>query len=518
MNLKTINNKRAVVYCRVSTKEQVDDGNSLVTQEKSCKEYALKNGYEIAKIFVERGESAKTANRTELQKMLAYCSNRKNPVSVIIVYKIDRLSRNTYDYGSLKVYFKKYGIAIKSVSENLENTPTGNLMETMLSGFAQFDNDVRAERCSGGMREAVREGRWVWLGPVGYKMTRVLGKATITQNEMAPLILKAFEMLSLGIYPVDEVLRVMTKEGLVFPSGKKIGKTYFHKIIRNKLYCGIMEKFGEVHKGKFEPIITENLFNQVQRVLKNNGHKTTQYKTDNPDFPLRKFVKNENGISLTGYWAKGRSEKYPYYRFISGDNHKKDEFTKKYCEFLDKYSFNTRTLEKLKTKLKEHLKKATGSETRDAQKMDERLVEIKQIQSSLIQKNVKGIINDELLKEQLAMLEKEIFDIQSSLISFRKTELNPDELIAFAEEFLLNPSAVWKKSDLETQTKLQRFEFPQGVVFSNGIFRTAKVACVFKAKEAFSASLSTVVDYSLEFSNQIMEELVYLGKILMERK
>jgi len=518
MNSKILNNKKAVIYCRVSTKEQVDEGNSLATQEKSCKEYALKNDYEITEIFIERGESAKTADRTELQKMLAYCSNKKNFISVIIVYKIDRLSRNTYDYGSLKVYFKKYGIAIKSVSENLENTPTGNLMETMLSGFAQFDNDVRAERCSGGMREAVREGRWVWLGPVGYKMTRVLGKATITQNEMAPLILKAFEMLSLGIYPVDEVLRVVTREGLVFPSGKKIGKTYFHKIIRNELYCGIMKKFGEVHKGRFEPIITEELFNQVQRVLSNNGHKTTQYKTDNPDFPLRKFVKTENGISLTGYWSKGRSGgKYPFYRFISAGNYRREDFTNWYCEFLDSYAYDTKTLEKLKVKLCEHLKKATGSDVRDAQKMDERLIEIKQIQSSLIQKNMKGIINDQLLKDQLDILEKEIFDIQSSLISYRKTELDPDELIAFAEEFLLNPSVVWRKSDLETQTKLQWFEFPQGVTFSDKIFQTAKVACIFKAKEAFDASLSTVVDYSTLFSNQIIEELVYLSNIFCKK-
>lgn len=494
MNLKIIDNKRAVIYCRVSTKEQVDDGNSLVTQEKSCKEYALKNEYEVAEVFIERGESAKTADRTELQKMLAYCSNKKNPISVIIVYKIDRLSRNTYDYGSLKVYFKKYGIAIKSVSENLENTPTGNLMETMLSGFAQFDNDVRAERCSGGMREAVREGRWVWRGPVGYKMTRVLGKATIEQNEMAPFMRKVFEMLSLGIYPVDEVLRVITKDGLAFPSGKKIGKTYFHKMIRNELYCGIMKKFGEVHKGRFEPIISEELFNQVQRVLNNNGHKTTQYKTDNPDFPLRKFIKNHEGVSLTGYWAKGRSDRYPYYRFISGDNHKKDDFTKKYCDFLDEYAYDTKTLQKLKIKLREHLKKATGSDVRDAQRMDERLIEIKQIQSSLIQKNMKGIINDELLKEQLDILDREIGNIQSSLVSYRKTELDSDELIAFAEEFLLSPSSVWKQSDLETQTKLQWFEFPEGVVFSDEIFRTTKVACIFKAKEAFQPLMSTMVD------------------------
>jgi hypothetical protein len=347
-------------------------------------------------------------------------------------------------------------------------------------------------------------------------MTRVLGKATITQSEMAPLILKVFEMLSLGIYPVDEVLRVITGDGLRLPGGRKIDKTYFHLIIRNKLYCGIMEKFGEVHKGKFEPIVTEELFNQVQRILNNRGHKTTQYKTDNPDFPLKRLIKNQNGVSLTGYWAKGRSKKYPYYRFISDKNYKKDNFTEKYCKFLDEYAFDKKSLEKLKTKLRENLNKATSSDIRDAQKMDERLIEIKQLQSSLIQKNMKGIINDQLLKEQLDNLEKEIVDIQSSLINYKRTELNSDELVDFAEEFLLKPSIVWKKSDLETQTKLQWFEFPQGVVFQDEIFRTAKVACVFKTKEAFLPPMSTRVDYSLNFANQIIEELIYLKEILIK--
>ena len=107
MNTTNLNKKKAVLYCRVSTKEQVEDGNSLVVQEKACREYAEKNSYEIAEIFIEQGESAKTADRTELQKMLNYCSEKKNMVSVVIIYKIDRLSRNTYDYGSLKFFFKK---------------------------------------------------------------------------------------------------------------------------------------------------------------------------------------------------------------------------------------------------------------------------------------------------------------------------------------------------------------------------------------------------------------------------
>ncbi len=100
--------KKAVIYCRVSTKEQVEEGNSLVTQERLCKEYALKHGFDVAHIFIEQGESAKTADRTELQKLLKYCTDRKNQIQAVIAYKIDRVSRNMDDYSQIRLVLKKY--------------------------------------------------------------------------------------------------------------------------------------------------------------------------------------------------------------------------------------------------------------------------------------------------------------------------------------------------------------------------------------------------------------------------
>src|SRR3989344_572982 len=201
------NNKRAVLYCRVSTVEQADEGNSLATQEKSSREFAAKNNFEIAEngIFIERGESAKTANRTELNKLLAFCAQKKNGVSTVIVYKIDRLSRNTDDYSQLRLLLKRYGVEIKSTSEHFENNPVGRFMENTMANIAQFDNDIRSERCAGGMRDAMRDGRYVWMATVGYRNEKIAGRATIVQDEMAPLILRTFELIATNVYPTEEV-------------------------------------------------------------------------------------------------------------------------------------------------------------------------------------------------------------------------------------------------------------------------------------------------------------------------
>lgn len=493
----TQTNKLAVIYVRVSTTEQADEGNSLVTQEKACREYAVKNGFVIPEdgVFIERGESAKTADRTQLQKMLAYCAQKKNGIVAVTVYKIDRLSRNTDDYSQLRLLLKRYGVAIKSTSENIEDTPVGRFMENTMANIAQFDNDIRAERCSNGMREAVREGRYVWGASVGYSNVRVADKATIAPSEMAPLVKRAFELVATATYPTDEVWRMICKEGLLKKNGKPVSRNYFYEMLRNELYVGWIEKFGERHKGKFEPVVSEDLFAQVQRVLKNKGHKVQQYKADNPDFPLRRFVFSPTGLKLTGSWSSGRSAKYAFYRFGgAGGNFQRDEFEKKFAIKMDSYAFESPDIAKLKRLVREKFHRATEDERKEAHAMEIRLTELAEEQTALVRKNIKGILSDTVLQRELARIEKTELEIRSTLAMQANDAGSPEEAVAFASEYLEQPSKVWKKSGITTQTKLQWFQFPSGIVFDGEEFGTAEVSSVFKAKEAFLPPLSATVD------------------------
>src|SRR5947207_2139697 len=92
---------RAVIYCRVSSKDQVDN-LSLPTQEKACAEYCQRQGWEVNRVFVERGESAKTANRTELKNLLEYCRTKKGLVGCVVVYSLSRFARAQFDHVVLR--------------------------------------------------------------------------------------------------------------------------------------------------------------------------------------------------------------------------------------------------------------------------------------------------------------------------------------------------------------------------------------------------------------------------------
>ena len=488
--------KNVVIYVRVSTKEQVDEGNSLNTQEKLCREYCEKHGYEVVHVYIEQGESAKTALRTELQKMLLFCSDKKNKTSAVIIYKLDRLSRNTDDYSQIRLLLKRYGVEIKSITEYFENTPQGKFMENMFANVAQFDNDVRAERCAGGMKDAMREGRYVWMAPVGYDNVKVGGRSTIAQNPiMGPLIKQTFEMVAKNTHATEDVRKIMTELGLRIKNGKPLSKQYFYNMLKNRVYTGVIEKFGESHKGLFDPIVDELLFNQVQKVLSQRGKKQSQYKLDSEDFPLRRFVTNPEGRKLTGSWSKGRSKKYPFYRFeVKGSNYNRDKFEKAFMQYMDQFAVNQNLIQKLKSKLSEKLDNATKNEHKDSIKLSTHIDELKVRQNALIEKNLKGVISDSILSQQLALIEQEIFNSQIKLASIQETEIDFNELLDYVKTYLETPSIVWKEAKLDTKLRLQWFQFPQGVIFENGIYGTTQISCVFKTKEAFLPLQSTMVD------------------------
>ncbi len=135
----------AVIYIRVSTKEQTEN-LSLPTQLRACEEYCHRQGYEVLERFKEEGESAKTADRPELQRLLKYCRTHKGRVHFVVVFNLTRFAREKYDHFALRSHLKSLGISLRSATEPIDDTATGKLMEGVLASFAQFDNDVRSDR------------------------------------------------------------------------------------------------------------------------------------------------------------------------------------------------------------------------------------------------------------------------------------------------------------------------------------------------------------------------------------
>ncbi|NNV53875.1 recombinase family protein [Limnovirga soli] len=496
--------KRAVLYCRVSTKEQVEEGNSLASQEKNCREYAIKNGFEVIATFIEQGESAKTANRTELQKLLTFCAVRKNNIHAVIAYKIDRISRNTDDYSQIRILLKRYGVEIKSTSEFFENTPAGRFMENIIANVAQFDNDVRTERSVGGMKDAMREGRYVWQAPIGYSNVRIHGKATITQNTLAPVIRQCFEEIAKNTNTAEDVRAMMIKKGLIQANGKPLTKSPFYRMLKNVVYKGVIQKFGEQHKGLFEPIVSEELFEQVQRVLRYGKRRNLHYLSENPDFPLRRFIQHPDGIKLTGGWAQGKTKKYPYYLF-----HKKPKVFKKsylenwFMELLDQLKFNDDHFIKLKKYVHEHLELKNMDNKLQAEKLRKHITGLKEKQNMLIQKNLSGIISDAVLSQQLDDTERHLMQTTADLAQITHLPVNFDQIFLESKDVLQSPAKLWEMAPFQLKLKLQWFYFPKGIIFDGVESKTPEISFIFKAKKAILDNFSSEVTLRLSTLNSV---------------
>lgn len=484
-----------MIYCRVSTKEQVEEGNSLATQERNCREYAAKHGYEISATFIEQGESAKTADRTELKKLIAFCT-KKHAINAVIVYKLDRLSRNTDDYSHIRILLKQHHVEIKSTSEHFEDSPAGRFMENIIANVAQFDNDVRTERCVGGMRDAIREGRYVWMAPYGYSNVRVNGKATIAPNENAEWVKRAYEEVAKQQFPVTEIRKKLNAHGMATLSGKPLSQSYFYTLLKNKLYTGWINKFGERYKGTFQPIVSEGLFLKVQEVLSGKRNSKTFYRKLNDDFPLRGFFRHSSGRLMTGCWAQGRYKKYPYYLIHKhGINIRKEILESTFKQWLKFFCMDIDYFEKLKATVQEHTINAINAAKRSGDEIQKKIEALKGKQSLIIDKNINGVINDALCKEALQKIDVELYELEQQLRDAPSSSIDYSHLLDITRTVLLNPDEAWEKAGIEEKIKLQWFYFPHGIEIDKNESRTAKICKLFNGKMKNSCYHSSNVHY-----------------------
>jgi site-specific DNA recombinase len=500
--------RKAVIYCRVSTKEQVEEGNSLATQERLCREYADKFGYKIAATFIEMGESAKTADRTELKKMFAFCSTKKNKIAAVIAYKIDRISRNTDDYSQIRILLKRYGVEIKSTSEYFEDTPAGRFMENIIANVAQFDNDVRTERSIGGMKEAVRDGRYVWPAPFGYSNVRINGKATIKPNEFAPFVIKAFTMMAENHFTIENIRQTLISEGMKSTYGKPLAKSTFYSLLRSEVYIGRINKFGERHQGTYEAIIPESLFNTVQRILSGKSAQNNRSQVCG-DFPLKRLLYHPTGRLLTGCWSQGRKKKYPYYLIhTTGINIRKEVLENNFKQWLNQsFRLDVTHFDKLAALTKTLTKTKLIERNVSLVEINKEVEKLKMKRVSILEKNIEGVISNEFCKEQIQLIDFSIYNLEQNINQAKSPTINYESLLQIIRKLMLNPAELWDAAAPEEKVKLQWFYFPKGIEFDGNCCQTSKICILYKLKQTISNAKSEMVTHSDSKSNTDFKQI-----------
>lgn len=270
----------AAIYARVSSVGQLgrdgdEDGYSLPAQVEACRREAASRGAEVAKIYMERAESARSDDRTVLQQML-----RELPllgVDLLIVHKVDRLARNRLDDATLYQRLMVMGIKLVSASENIDETPAGRLMHGMLASFAEYYSNNLATEVRKGLNRKHEQGGTPHKPPVGYLSKRTIEgskdiRTVIVDPERAPLIKEAFELYATGEWTLNRLTAHLERRGLRSRGTPRcpehpLKNNRINEILRKPYYMGIVRWNGRSFPGKHEPLIDVDTFDRVQELL-----------------------------------------------------------------------------------------------------------------------------------------------------------------------------------------------------------------------------------------------------------
>ena len=483
----------AVIYTRVSTREQAQNGFSLNRQAEECERFARNSNYDIAAIFVEEGASAKTQRRPELEKLKKYCLQNKKNIDAVIVWKIDRLTRSMGDFYLLSEFFKSLDIKLLSVTEINDDTPIGKFSRTISGAVSQFENDQKSERVTAGMKQAVSEGYWQWCPPKGYMKN---GKNLVPQPKYAPVIKKVFEKFATGLYKQTDFIKIFKKAGIK-ANGNFIGRT-----LRNSLYCGVIRHEWLEHsvKGKIEPIISEELFNKVQEILDGKKPQVTGYNRNNPDFPLRQFLTCPNcNQPLTGGWSKGNAKnKFPYYHCYNKDCSCKlrvraDIVNKIFPEYLKTIKPEPRLLELYKAVLKDVFKINTKEHKSHIDCLNRRLSQAQECKDKLLDMYMDEKVSEVDYRRKSELLENTIKEIREELFQTPPLEEDFNAYIDYAFSVIANVDKMWTNGSLDLKQRLQRLIFPQGLTYDLETFRTVGIANIFTKIGALKAPYNEMV-------------------------
>jgi site-specific DNA recombinase len=273
--------KRAVIYLRVSTAKQANkaddaEGYSLPAQRESCYRKAEALGAEVVGEYLDRGESAKTADRREFQRMLTRIQTERD-VDYVILDKIDRFARNRRDDANTLFELRAHGAQLVSVKENIDETPAGQLLHAIMAGIAEFYSKNLAAEALKGMTQKAKVGGTPGRAPIGYlnEPRRVEGREVRTvavDPDRAPHVQWAFEMYASGEWTIRTLTDALAARGLrALPRGASLPgppqPSHVAHMLSNRYYLGLVSFRGVEYQGRHQPLVPQSLFDRVQEVL-----------------------------------------------------------------------------------------------------------------------------------------------------------------------------------------------------------------------------------------------------------
>ena len=517
ISVSNTNMKKDALYCRVSTDQQAEFGESIETQQSRLLEFAKQSGYN-PQLYVDAGFSAKDTNRPELKRLLK--DIEVGLIRSVNVTKLDRITRSLQDLLSLLKTFLDYGVTFKSITQPFDtSTATGKLQLQLIGIIAEWERSITSERVSEDMRHMARSGKWLG-GPVSFGYTtyrakskeldkkRIKDAQTIAKQlcpeerklyqdpEEASVVKKAFD-LYIENQSIRAVTHKLNEKGFKTREGGLWSLTSLRRLLSNQVYIGkfvynrrVGDKKGKARKravtewitaeGLHQPIISEAKFVKVQAIL---TKQSTQPVRKNSEYLLSGFLFcGKCKGRMHGYSAKnGQGKVFSYYKCINhsqkgstacqGNSVRRDQLEQAILKAIFEMK-ESKGLIDAKKALKAYSKRV-GSKREDHlnehERLEKRKTEIQRKKQTLIERLEDGTISSgdyklrtKVLDDESLGLDQKIFQLESTLAETQIQDADFDSVLQIVNDIQGN----WQHMTILEQ-KMALSNIVKQIVYTN---------------------------------------------------
>ena len=426
---------RAVIYARYSSDSQREE--SIEGQLRECKEFAEKNDITIIGEYIDRALSAKTDNRPNFQKMIK--DSYRKVFDTVIVWKVDRFARNRYDSAHYKNILKKNGVKVISAKEHISEGSEGIILEAMLEGYAEYYSVELAEKINRCLTENALKGKLNGGSiPLGYNLTKE--KTLAIDEETAPIVVEVFTRYADGETMTD-IAKDLSLRGVKSKYGNRITLNIIHTMLKNRRYLGEYRFRDIVHPNAFPAIISEDLFERVQKKMAKNQKAPARHKAED-DYILTtrlkcgkcgSFMVGECGTSKTGVI-------HHYYKCATPKRRKgcdKKAVKKEWIEDLVvQYTMKVVMDDELIDVISDRILALLSQENTKIPQLQAKLKEVDGYINNILDAIQQGLFNASA-KKRLDDLEQTKAEIETAIYSeqLQKPEITKEHILCYIERY-----------------------------------------------------------------------------------
>ena len=493
----------AVIYLRVSSIGQVNtdrdgEGFSIAAQKDACIRKAEQLGTDVLEIYIDAGESARKADRPKLQEMLERLRDQRD-ADFVIVHKVDRLARNRGDDVEITLAIRQAGAQLISVTENIDETPSGMLLHGIMSSIAEFYSQNLSTEIIKGTSKKVQRGGYPGMAPLGYRNAQDFSGGNELRwievdPERAPHITWAFDAYATGDYSLSQLAEALDERGLRSRGTPKrrehpLSKTDLQRLLRNPFYIGRFTWGRVEYQGTHDLLTTIETFAAVQAQL--TAKNLAGERTQSHEHYLKGTIScGRCGSRMIFSRNKGHGGVYDYFVCI-GRHGKRVPCDLPYVAVADiedqieRYYQTVKLDEATTDTLYRHIidaaKKRNAKALKLAKQQRKRIEVLENERRSLLKAHLAGAVPLDLLAEEQARITDELAKagalMANSEIHWEELERNLHRALALAS----NMGSTYAKASEKVRRQINQAIFEQILVEVSGSVVYARMAQPFAA-------------------------------------